>query len=202
MVRESASAHCGAVRSLIGKAAYMTFGTRGRVALAIAVAALTLVSSALALSGTTALDVTASGQASGDATDACLAYATCFWTYSGTAVGAPFGGPVRFEAFIDGGLQFDSIEACFPNATGTFRYFDKRSGRFLLEQTVAGQYCVTRPFGSHFLHTFTGTYTVTGVVRPLKGAGTGTVTLTDDLAGHTFEARTQGTLTVSGPGAR
>ena len=109
---------------------------------------------------------------------------------------------MRISAFIDGGFQYDSIEACFPNARGTFRYFDSRSGRFLLEQTVAGQYCVTRPFGSHFLHTFTGTYTVTDASRPLSAAGTGTVTLTDDLAGHTFDATTQGTVAVRGPGVR
>ena len=41
---------------------------------------------------------------------------------------------------------------------------------------------------------------VSSALRPFKAAGTGTVTLTDDLAGHTFDARTQGTLTVSRPG--
>jgi hypothetical protein len=175
----------------------MTLSARRRVAVGVVIAALTVVSPALASSWSTALDLTAAGQASGDATDACLAYATCFWNYSGTATGAPFGVPMRVTGFIDGGFQYDSIEACFLNATGTFRYSDARSGRFLLEQTVAGQYCVTRPFGSHFLHTFTGVYTITGVVRPFEGAGSGTLTLHDDLAAHTFAATTQGTLTIS-----
>jgi len=86
----------------------MTFGTRRRVALGIAVAALIFVTPALALSGTTALDVTASGQASGDATDACLAYDLLLDLFRHRCRR-----PIRSadaDHVIDGGLQLDSIK--------------------------------------------------------------------------------------------
>jgi hypothetical protein len=145
---------------------------------------------------TATVNLAEQGQAVGDPTDVCLAVPTCYWNYSGVATGSPFPAPVRVVGFIDGGFLYDSIEACFPNATGVFRFFDEVSGRLLLEKRVSGQYCVTRPLGSHYQHTFTGTYTITDVFGPLLASGTGTMTLHDNLALHTFDATEQGTLVL------
>jgi hypothetical protein len=184
------------------------FDVRARRRAAVLVAAaVTLVLSglfsapALALPvGAATIDLVETGQATGDATDACLAFATCFWNYSGTAGGQPFRHPVRVVGSIDGGFVYDSIEACFPFATGVFRFYDQRSGTLLLEKTVAGEYCVTRPIGSHFQHTFTGTYAVTGSHGALLASGSGTMTLHDNLMTQTFEATEQGQLVVAPPG--
>jgi len=148
---------------------------------------------------TTALALAEQGQAVGDATDACLAYATCQWTYSGVATGLPFLAPVDVVGSIDGGLFFDSYELCFPNASGVFRFYQRGTRRLLLEKTVSGQYCVTRPIGSHFQHTFTGTFTVTRVAAPYTGSGTGTIVLHDNLDAQTFDAVEEGTLQLSSP---
>lgn len=106
---------------------------------------------------------------------------------------------MRVSGTIDGGAVFDSIEACFPEATGVFEFFD-RLGRRILTKTVSGQYCVTRPIGSHSQHTFTGTYTITGGSGRYAGAsGEGTMTLRDDLDAKTFEAIEQGTISYLRP---
>jgi hypothetical protein len=174
----------------------------GLFAVALSTGALVLLWSATASAlpvGSATVDLTEQGQASGDPTDACLAFATCFWNYSGIAAGEPFRHPVRVVGSIDGGFVYDSIEACFPNATGVFDFYDLRSGKLEFEKTVAGEYCVTRPIGSNFQHTFTGTYTVTATNGPLGASGTGTMTLHDNLMAQTFDATEQGDLVISPP---
>jgi hypothetical protein len=147
---------------------------------------------------TRSLSLTEQGTVAGKPTDACLAFNECFWIYSGTATGTPFPTPVRVYGKI-GGVSFDSIEACFFDATGTFRFFD-RLGRVILEKEVSGQYCVTRPIGSHSQHTFTGTYTITeGSGRYAGASGEGTMTLRDNLDTKTFEAIEEGTITYLRP---
>ncbi len=157
--------------------------------------------SVVAAAPTPSFAVTEQGRAVGDPTDACLAYATCYWTYSGTASGPPFPTPVRVSGTIYGGTIFDSLSACFPEATGAFQFLD-RADHLLLEKTLRGEYCVTRPIGSHLQHTFTGTYTITGGSGRYAGAsGSGTTILHDHLGTQSFDAIEAGTFSFRRPPA-